>query len=362
MLPKARVSREPRMSFLTGRKMPKPPKSQPSIQDVARAAGVSLGTVSNVLNHPDRVRAETVSRVNQTIEQLGYVRNDAARQLKSGRSRALGLVVLDSANPFFSALASGAEDAAVEAGYSMLVGNSSHSLSRETNYLKMFSEQRLGGVLVSPVEASGDRVSYLIGLGAKVVLVDSKADPELCCSTSVDDDAGGYLAVKHLIEQGFGRIAFVGSSLEITQVADRLRGGNRAARELLGRDIEKIYRAKSQDVLSGREVGEAILREPIEQRPQAIFAANDLLAVGLLQAFALSNQIRVPQDIALIGYDDIDFAQSTVVPLSSVRQPARQLGESALLMLLDEIENPTNHKHRQVTFQPELVVRASTQS
>jgi LacI family transcriptional regulator len=342
--------------------MPTSRKSQPSIQDVAKLAGVSLGTVSNVLNYPDRVREVTVKKVHKAIQQLGFVRNDAARQLKAGKSKALGLIVLDAANPFFSDLASGAEDAAVREGYAMLVGNSAHEIAREANYLKMFSEQRLSGVVISPVDDAAESIRQVRALGTQAVLVDRKADPALCCSVSVDDVAGGRLAVRHLIEVGRHKIAFVGGPLDIQQVADRLAGAKEAARQSKGSASLKTYRAKAQDVLSGREVGLAILKEPKEQRPDAVFAANDLLAVGLLQAFAMQNQIRVPEDIALIGYDDIDFAQATVVPLSSIKQPASLLGETALEMLVDEIENPTGHKHRQITFQPELVIRQSTQS
>lgn len=340
--------------------MPTSRKSQPSIQDVAKLAGVSLGTVSNVLNYPDRVREVTVKKVHKAIEQLGFVRNDAARQLKAGKSKALGLIVLDAANPFFSDLASGAEDAAVREGYAMLVGNSAHEIGREANYLKMFSEQRLSGVLISPVDDAADSIRQVRALGTQAVLVDRKADPALCCSVSVDDVAGGRLAVKHLIEVGRSRIAFVGGPLDIQQVADRLAGAKEAARQSKGAATLKTYKARAQDVLSGREVGLAILKEPKDHRPDAVFAANDLLAVGLLQAFAMKNQIKVPEDIALIGYDDIDFAQATVVPLSSIKQPASLLGETALEMLVDEIENPAGHKHRQITFQPELVIRQST--
>jgi len=340
--------------------MPTSRKSQPSIQDVAKLAGVSLGTASNVLNYPDRVREVTVKKVHKAIEQLGFVRNDAARQLKAGKSKALGLIVLDAANPFFSDLASGAEDAAVREGYVMLVGNSAHEIDREANYLKMFQEQRLSGVLLSPVNDPREIITQMHNKGTQVVLVDSKSDAAICCSASLDDFAGGKLAAKHLIQSGRKKIAFVGGPLDIHQIADRLAGAKEAVKESRGAATLKTYKAKSQDVISGREVGLAIVKEPKANRPDAIFAANDLLALGLLQAFALQNQIAVPGEIAIIGYDDIDFAKAAVVPLSSIKQPAKILGSTALEMLVDEIENPETHQHRQVMFQPELVIREST--
>lgn len=334
-------------------------KSQASIQDVAKLAGVSLGTVSNVLNYPGRVRPETVEKVTRAIDQLGFVRNDAARQLKAGRSNAIGLVVLDASNPFFAELAKGAENAAVHSGFQVLIGNSSHEVARESAYLKMFQSQRLDGVLLSPVDDATEAVRQLRSLGTQTVLVDRRADPSLCCSVSVDDFAGGRSAVLHLLGLGRKRIGFVGGSLDIQQINDRFAGAKSAIDTVPGATLHQ-YEAKNQDVLSGREIGLRIIEENAATRVDAIFAANDLLAVGLLQAFALKNRLAVPEEIAIVGYDDIDFAQATVVPLTSVRQPADLLGSTAFEMLLEEIENPGDHHHRQVTFQPELVVRAST--
>ena len=313
--------------------------AQPSIADVAKLAGVSLGTVSNVLNSPDRVKEETARRVHRAIEGLGFVRNDAARQLKAGKSSAIGLVVLDSTNPFFAELSRGAEDSAIESGFQVLIGNSDHDKSRENASLEIQS---------------------LRDVGTHVVIVDQKALPDLCCSVSVDDIAGGEMAVQHLIEQGKKRIAFVGGSLDIVQVADRLQGANLAKLKAGGSVELEAYRAQNQDVISGRMIGRQILSLPEIERPDGVFAANDLLAVGLMQAFVLDNRIRVPQDIAIIGYDDIDFAEAAVVPLSSIKQPAKLLGSTALGLLIDEIENGNTHKHQQITFQPELIVRAST--
>lgn len=335
-------------------------RSQPSIQDVAKLAGVSLGTVSNVLNYPERVREETVKKVTKAIEQLGFVRNDAARQLKAGRSRALGLVVLDAANPFFGELAKGAEYAAAEDDYQILLGNSASEPARESAYLKMFQEQRLSGVLLSPAGEIRDTVAQLRTQGTQVVLVDCVENESLGCSVSVDDVAGGRLAAQHLIDIGRSKLAFVGGSLEIHQVADRFAGAQQAVRDSAGAATIKRYTARAQDVISGREIGLAILEESMTSRPDAIFAANDLLAVGLLQAFALQNSISVPGEIAIIGYDDIDFAKAAVVPLSSIKQPAHLIGSTALEMLVDEIENSESHTHKQIMFQPELVIREST--
>lgn len=338
-----------------------PPKPRPSIQDVARLAGVSLGTVSNVLNSPNRVKPATIEKVQRAIEQLGFVRNDAARQLKAGRSNTVGVVVFDAGNPFFAELARGAEDAAANNNYSVLLGNSDHKYERERHYLQLFDEQRMAGVLVSPTNDIYDQISELRSHGTQTVVVDRKADSDRCCSVSVDDFAGGKLAVQHLLDIGRRKIAFVGGPVTIQQVADRLAGAMAAVKKFGPSANITVIESENMSVLAGRAVGQALVQGEPADRPDAIFAANDLLALGLVQAFAFQAKISIPGDIALIGYDDIDFAEAAVVPLSSVRQPARLIGSTALVMVLDEIDNPSTHRHQQVTFQPELVIRASTQ-
>jgi LacI family transcriptional regulator len=335
-------------------------KARPSIQDVARLAGVSLGTVSNVLNKPGMVKPATAQKVQTAIDQLGFVRNDAARQLKAGRSNTLGLVVFDAGNPFFAELARGAEDAAADSAYSVLLGNSDHKYERERQYLQLFDEQRVAGVLVSPTNDIYDQIIELRSHGTQTVVVDRRADSSRCCSVSVDDFAGGRIAAEHLLEQGRRKLAFVGGPITIQQVADRLAGAMAAVKEFGQGASLVVVESQSMSVLAGRDVGQQLAELPNEQRPDAIFAANDLLAMGLVQAFMFNNRIQIPGEIALIGYDDIDFAEAAVVPLSSIRQPAREIGATAIGLVMDEINDWPNHKHQQVTFQPQLVVRASS--
>jgi len=333
--------------------------NRPSVQDVARLAGVAIGTVSNVLNNPDKVRSETIQKVNAAIAQLGFVRNDAARQLKAGKSQTVGLVVLDSTNPFFGQLARGAEDFAMEQGYSLILGNSGNDELRERKYLNLFEQQRMAGVLVSPVGEPGPLVTELQAKGLNVVLVDAQAEEALCCSVGVDDVSGGRAAANHLLQQGRRRLAFVGGPLSTKQVAERLHGAKEAVSGYADATLT-VMQTTAMTVLAGRAIGEEILALPKAQHPDAIFAANDLLAVGLLQALVYKNQVQVPGEIAIIGYDDIDFAETAIVPLSSIRQPAEAIGATALQLLVDEIDNVATHAHRHVMFQPELVVRTST--
>jgi len=329
-----------------------------SVRDVAEHAGVSVGTVSNVLNHPMKVLPATVARVQESIAALGFIRNDAARQLRAGRSTSIGLIVLDVGNPFFTDLARGVEDRASDRGFSVILANSDDSLAREAKYLDLFEEQRVLGVLISPYGEISPRLERLRERGIAAVLVDRSGDGGGFSSVSVDDVAGGRLAVEHLITQGRHRIAFVAGSLTIRQVADRLAGARAAAAAHPGVTLE-VIEIDALTVIAGRTAGTRIAARAVVDRPDGIFAANDLIAVGTLQALVMQGHVRVPEQIALVGYDDIDFAAAAVVPLTSIRQPSREIGRIAVGILLEEAADP-DLPPRQVVFQPELVVRASS--
>lgn len=329
-----------------------------SVRDVAALAGVSVGTVSNVLNRPDKVAPEVSERVNSAIGRLGYVRNGAARQLRAGRSRSIGLVVLDVGNPFFTDLARGAEKRAAEEGLTVLLADTHEDAARESAHLDVFEEQRVFGLLLSPLADSVSRLERLRARGTPTVLVERQAQDRLFSSVVVDNVAGGASAVEHLIGIGRRRIAFVGGPHSIRQVAERFEGARGAVARHPGTTLEVID-TESLSVVDGREVGRRIAeRDPIT-RPDAVFAANDLLAIGLLQAFML-HELKIPDDIALIGYDDIAYASSSIVALSSIRQPSTLIGYTAVDLLIKEVAAGSASDSEQVVFQPELVVRAST--
>ncbi|MFF1571469.1 LacI family DNA-binding transcriptional regulator [Leifsonia sp. NPDC058292] len=329
-----------------------------SVKDVAALARVSIGTVSNVLNRPEIVSPETVERVTLAMEKLSYVRNEAARQLRVGHSSALGLITLSGSNPFFTELTTAAEDGAALAGYSVIAGNSNDKKEREAGYLNLFEELRVRGVLISPVGNVVPRLRRMRERGIPAVLVDRVSKDMSFSSVSVDDVAGGALAVSHLIETGRRRIAFVGGPAEIRQVSDRLRGARQAAAAHPEVTIEAIS-TEALTVQAGRDVGQELAQRSPQSRPDAIFAANDLLAIGLLQTLFIQGDVAIPEEIALVGYDDIQFASASVVPLTSVRQPSRLIGETAVKILLEEADDP-DLEPRQILYQPELVVRASS--
>ncbi|WP_308467034.1 LacI family DNA-binding transcriptional regulator [Rathayibacter soli] len=333
--------------------------SNVSVKDVATHAGVSLGTVSNVLNRPDRVSESTRMRVLSSISALGFVRNESARQLRAGHSTTIGFIVLDVSNPFFIDVARGAERAANAVGSSVLIANSDEQAERERTYLDLFEEQRAQGVLISPVGDVTERLRRLRARGIPAVLVDAAAPDTTFSSVQTDNIAGGRLAVEHLIATGRTDILFVGGPLGLHQIRDRFAGARSAAESSgLGADAVRSWPTPTPTVEAGRRAGAAIAQG--EQRPNAIFAANDLLAIGIMEAFLFGGLVRIPDEIALIGYDDIGWAASAIVSLTSVRQPSERIGETAARLLIDEGAATAPVAHRQLQFAPELVVRDST--
>jgi LacI family transcriptional regulator len=311
------------------------------------------------MNHPEKVSRDTVDRVHTAISALGFVRNDIARQLRVGRSTTVGLVVLDLHNPFFTDLARGAEDRAAEAGLTLTLGNSGEDAAREASHLDLFATQHVYGVLISPYGDVGAQLRHLRARGIPAVLVDRIGGDPSFSSVSVDNVAGGRMAVDHLLDQGRRRIAFAGGPFAIRQVVDRYAGAQAAVNDRPGASLE-VIEVTALSVSAGREAGRLIVARAAADRVDAIFAANDLIAMGILQALMMRGvNVRVPDEIALIGYDDIDFASAAVVPLSSIRQPSGLIGRTAVEILLDEVLDPLLPP-RHIVFRPELVVREST--
>lgn len=329
-----------------------------SVKDVATAAGVSLGTVSNVLNRPDRVSAATRERVERAMADLGFVRNESARSLRAGRSRTLAYVMLDAGNPFFTDVAHGMELAADADDLSLFLCNSDNRAEREAKHLEHLQQRRVQGILITPVDPES-AVLHEIAERTPLVIVDRTRKAADFCTVAVDDRRGGRLAVEHLIDQGHRRVAFVGGPLTIGQVAERYEGAQAAWHEagLPPKDLVLVPCA-SLTVAEGRAAGEQLAGIPQRRRPTAAFCANDLIALGLLQQ-SIANGRSVPGDLAIVGYDDIEFAAAAAVPLTSVRQPRQELGSRAAELVVDESANPL-HEHQQVVFTPTLVARAST--
>ncbi|MEZ0164413.1 LacI family DNA-binding transcriptional regulator [Kineococcus sp. LSe6-4] len=326
-----------------------------TVKEVAQRAGVSLGTVSNVLNRPEVVSEALRTRVQEAIAELGFVRNESARQLRAGVSRTIAVVVLDVANPFFTDVIAGAEDLAERHDALVVMCNSANSADREARHLRRLDQQRVLGVLLTPVhDAPSPALAEVREHGTPVVLVDrGAAGATGQASVAVDDVLGGRLAGEHLLGAGHRTIAYVGGPAPLRQVQDRLRG----LREAVGAAGSVLtVDATGLSVRAGSQAAAGILAGPARDRPTAVFCANDLLALGVLNE-CVRRGVGVPDELAVVGYDDIGFAATATVPLTSVRQPRELLGRTAVELLLAQVEG---RPARQVVFEPELVVRRST--
>lgn len=330
-------------------------------KDVAALAGVSVGTVSNVLNRPERVSTQTRHRVEKAIDELGFVRNESARQLRAGSSNLVGFIQPDITNPFFGGLSRHMQMRAREKDLSLVVCDSDADRDIEDDYLLLLLQQRAFGALVTAVDQSSPRFAELASRGVSVVLVDrANADDVDACTVGVDDVLGGRLAVTHLIDEGHTKIAFVGTPGVLPQVSERFQGALEAV-EAAGLPPETLTVLDSSrlNVEEGRTAGQRLLGIPADERPTAAFCVNDVLALGLLQEMT-SQGLTVPGDLAIVGYDDVLIAGAAAVPLTSVRRPVGELGKRAVDLLVDEKDEGEDHQHKHLLFAPQLIVRASS--
>jgi LacI family transcriptional regulator len=332
-------------------------RGRPVMKDVARHAGVSLGTVSNVLNNPDLVSAPTRERVLQAIEDLGFVRNSAARSLVRGSVETVGFVIVDLANSFFLDIARGVQSVLDERGIKLLLANSDVDLQKQDEYLTLFEETQLSGILLAPLDAPLDAAVAVRERGTPVVQVNWPGDAESCGVVS-DDAHGGYLAARHLIEQGCRRLAFAGGPLTLSAVASRHRGALRAVAEADGVSLELIE-TQRLTVRGGHRLGEELARRRPEDRPDGLVAAADALASGAIHSMMVAG-LRVPEDMAVVGYDNNHFADDSAVPLTTVGQPGHEMGRAAARLLLEEFEQRTEHLHRTLVLKPRLFERTSS--
>jgi LacI family transcriptional regulator len=239
----------------------------------------------------------------------------------------------------------------------VFIVNSDHDRAREDHYLALFEQNRVQGLLVASHEAIENRLRAIHARGIPSVIIGQGATSGAQPSVSVDEVRGGFLAADHLIRTGRRRIAYVGGPMSIHQVHDRLQGASDAVRNQPGVTLEVIP-VENRTIADGRHVAESIAARPPADRPDGIFAVNDLTALGMLQALVRSG-IRVPEDMALIGYDDIEFGAASLIPLTTIHTPQAGFGIAAMELLIAEMRStPPAESH--VVLQPELIIRESS--
>jgi LacI family transcriptional regulator len=330
------------------------------MREVARAAGVSVSTVANVLSRPAIVAPETRRRVEEAIEGVGYVPNGPARQLRGLPSPIVGSVILDLANPFYAELNRGIEDRLAEEGCLILACSTDLRPAKEKQLLNLLQGQAVRGIIISPVGSDLAPVLQLSRRGTPVVLIDHPRGPLDLCAVTVDDVLGGQLAAEHLVSLGHRRIAYLGAAVNPAPVAGR-RKGVRLALAATGLDPDQALldirmRLRPPPLVDAAAAAVEQILAAIPP-PTAVVCVNDMAALGLLDGLHAAG-VRVPADISVVGYDDLPFARLLDPPLTTVNQPKYQLGHTAAELLLDEAR--PDHAHREIQFQPSLVVRSST--
>lgn len=326
-----------------------------TMADVAREAGVSLMTVSRVVNEKGDVSLATRQRVLAIIERLGYRPSGIARGLATQRTGTLGLVVPDVANTFFANVARGAEHGAFTQGYNVFLCNTNEDPGREADMLQSLEEKRVDGVVLCSSRLDDSELRTLSSRHPAVVLVNRFLEGDGVCSVLIDDESGGRVATEHLLQAGHQAVGLLAGP-PISHSGRQRREGYRAALTKAGLSYNPDWVQYCSPMVEG---GRQAARELLTAHPEltALFCHNDLVAVGVLQACAELGR-HVPGDLAVVGYDDIPLADLVTPPLTTCRVPRYELGEWAMKLLLDQIDNPPG-RCDQVVLQSELIVRAS---
>ncbi len=327
--------------------------NKPSLRDVAKQANVSLGTVSNVLNRPTQVSEETRQKVRDAIDMLGFMPNINSQLNKN--SKIVGLILPMGNSPFYDELTNGIEDAINVHGYRLLIGYSREDEAIELQLLNSMVELNFRGIIVTPVGTHNQVFDKFIEKDVKVGFISQTDEEPDQCSVSIDQVRGGYIGLEYLAKLGHKKILWVSGPAHHHQSNQRFVGITQAVQDF-GVELA-VMSSPSLDFLAGEAMApEIIAAGPL---PDAIFAGNDALALGIMNYFHKVG-IPVPGQISVLGYDNVSYAESALVPLTTVSQTPYQLGWTMGSQLVFEFEASEEHVHQHVVFQPKIVERAST--
>ena len=329
-----------------------------TIRDVAARAEVSVATVSHVINGTRKVAPETAKRVRQTMKELAYRPNAVAQSLRTRKTHAIGAVVSDITNPFFATLVRGAEDAAIEAGYSLIVCNSDESPEKEDRYIRLLQRRQMDGLLISPVgNGSGLSVQELPQEQMPFVFVDRRAGGIEADAVLSDNSGGAYQATCHLIGQGHHRIGLILGINGATTTEERHRGYQQALTEAKILVSKDLIVCGGYRVEGGRKATRTLLafRDP----PTAIFSTNNLMTVGVLQELSYQ-KVAIPQEMAVVGFDDLTWAELFQPPLTVVIQNPYEIGKMAVKILLPRLDEEKKDSAKEVRLPVKLRIRGST--
>jgi len=327
-----------------------------TIKDIAQIAGVSPSTVSRALNDSPLIREETKARIREIAAALGYERNELARGLVKGASGALGLLVPDITNPFFAEITKGVEEVARERGFGVVLCTTENEPAREEEYIKLLRRKRVDGLVIATATLDDPHLLELQRFRIPFVLVSRLAEKVEAPFVVVDDRKGGRLAVEHLVSLGHKKIGFIGGPANVHSSLERMQ----AYREVLAEYKLPFHRRwvtfASFTQEAGRTIGKAMLSA--KDRPTAIFAANDLIALGVMEA-AEELGLRIPEDLSLVGYNNIAYAALPRIQLTTVAQPMREMGRIAAEFVIEVLEGKREPR-LSLRLEPVLIVRRTT--
>jgi DNA-binding LacI/PurR family transcriptional regulator len=327
-----------------------------TIRDVAARSGVSVNTVSRVLNAKQDVSDSTRARVQAVIDELGFRPNNLARSLLRRHSRTIGHVVTDCTNPNTAQQIRAVQDVTSREGYSVVLFDTNERADRQAESLHLLEEQVVDGVILTPARSHDDGLARFVARGNRLVLLNRDVPGLDVDRVMFDNRAGAQAAIRHLLDLGHRRIAYVTGRNEISTVVERLAGYHDALAEHgVVPNPGLVSRVEIEPEAAAEATRRLLDREP---RPTAIFTYNDLMAVGALVAIREAG-LRVPEDVSLVGHDDILYAPYLQVPLTTVAQPTREMGETAARLLVDRLRGD-ERPPRTIVLSSRLVVRAST--
>lgn len=328
-----------------------------SIKDVARRANVSISTVSHVVNGTRFVSESARKQVEEAIRNLGYVPSAVARSLKSNSTKTLGMLIPNCTNPYFAEIVRSVEDHCFGAGYTLILCNTDDEPHRQSVYLQVLSEKRIDGLIIISTGNDSELLALVKGLTIPAVLLDREISHVPCDLVETAHMQGAMLATEHLLALGHTRIACIAGPEDLNSSAQRIQGWRNAlAKAGAAADADQLVWHSDFTSQGGCDTMKQVLQSPL--KPTAVFVCNDLMGIGALSA-AHEAGVRIPQDMSLVGFDDIELAHFTSPALTTVVQPKHRMGVMAVDMLLERIQSK-REQSRQVLLQPTLVVRASS--
>lgn len=328
-----------------------------TIKDIAKKANVSINTVSRALNGKDDVKVQTRERILNIAKKINYTPNYLAKSLVIKQTKTLGVIVTDNANPFYATMIKGIEDFACQRGYNIILCNTDEDTNRELKALQLLSEKRVDGILITPTRSTKKSILDFKRLNIPFILLNRFSDIDDIDYVKTDHVYGAQLAVNRLLEIGRKRIAYIGGPAKISSVAERLEGSRKAMKQKGLSPRKLIIEHANLKMEDGYSAMKNLLNSEIT--PDGVFVYSDLMAIGAMNAIKEAG-LKIPDDIAVVGYDDIEFASYLEIPLTTIRQARYEIGNKSAAIIIDKLENKKEkHLTRHIVLTPELIIRKS---